>query len=140
MSNTISKNYLIPGAILLGFIILMAGLIWAFNAFAFRVATINMEKINKESTFVQGINKELQAKSNELTAKLRSAKTDAEKSQINLEFQKYQAEKNKIFTDKVKEITAKVAKERGVKAVSSSQVFIYSDLDLTSTIIEQLDK
>lgn len=140
MASQNQKNLLIPGAVLIGFIILAASLIWAFNAFTFRIGTLDTERINKESTFVQGMNKELQAKGKELSAKLQTAKTDAEKSQINAEFQKYQADKNKIFTDSIRKATAKVAKAKGVKAVSSSQIFIYSQVDLTDAVIAELDK
>jgi Skp family chaperone for outer membrane proteins len=140
MANTQSKNFLIPGAILLGFIILLAGMICAFNTFSFRVATLDLNKVVKESSLGQEANKELQSKGNQLKAKLQVAKTEAEKAQINSEFQKFQADQQTAFFDKVKTITAEVAKENGIKAVSSPQVFIYSDMDITSAVIAKLDK
>ena len=140
MSNNTTKNFLIPGAILLGFIILAAGIVWAFNAYTFRVATIDMNKIIKDSSLGQEANKELQAKGNQLKAKLMTAKTDVEKAQINNEFQKYQADQQAAFFDKVKTATAEVAKQSGIKAVSSPQLFIYSDKDLTNAVIDKLDK
>lgn len=140
MSNNASKNFLIPGAILLGFIILLGGMIWAFNTFSFRVATIDLNKVVKESSLGQEANKELQNKGNQLKAKLQVAKTDAEKAQINNEFQKYQADQQNAFIEKVKKVTAEVAKQNGIKAVSSPQVFIYSDMDITSAVIAKLDK
>lgn len=140
MSKTESKNFLIPGAILLGFIILAAATIWAFQAFSFRVATIDLNKVVKESSLGQEANKELQNKGNQLKAKLQSAKTDAERNQINNEFQKFQADQQAAFLEKVKKATADVAKQNGIKAVSSPQVFIFSDMDITSKVIEKLDK
>lgn len=140
MSKSESKIFLIPGAILLGFIILLGGMIWAFNTFSFRVATIDLNKVVKESSLGQEANKELQNKGNELKAKLQVAKTDAEKAQINNEFQKYQADQQNVFIEKVKKVTAEVAKQNGIKAVSSPQVFIYSDMDITSAVIAKLDK
>jgi Skp family chaperone for outer membrane proteins len=140
MSSTESKNFLIPGAILLGFILLLAGTVWAFNACTFRVGTLDINKVVKESSLGQQANKELQNKGNELKAKLQTAKTDVEKSQINNEFQKFQADQQTAFFDKVKQVTAEVAKEKGIKAVSSPQVFIYSEMDITSAVIAKLDK
>lgn len=140
MANTQSKNFLIPGAILLGFIILSAGMIWAFNTFSFRVATLDLNKVVKESSLGQEANKELQNKGNQLKAKLQVAKTEVEKAQINSEFQKFQADQQTAFFEKVKTITAEVAKANGIKAVSSPQVFIYSDMDITSAVIAKLDK
>jgi Skp family chaperone for outer membrane proteins len=94
----------------------------------------------KESSLGQEANKELQNKSNELKAKMQVAKTDAEKAKINSEFQKFQAEQQNAFFEKVKKVTAEVAKQNGIKAVSSPQVFIYSDMDITSAVIAKLDK
>jgi Skp family chaperone for outer membrane proteins len=140
MSKFEGKNFLIPGAILLGFLIFLAGMIWALNTFSFRVATIDLNKVVKESSLGQEANKELQSKGNELKAKLQTAKTDAEKARINDEFQKFQADQQSAFIEKVKKVTAEVAKQNGIKAVSSPQVFIYSDMDITSAVIAKLDK
>jgi Skp family chaperone for outer membrane proteins len=140
MSKFEGKNFLVPGAILLGFLILLAGTIWALNTFSFRVATIDLNKVVKESSLGQEANKELQSKGNELKAKLQTAKTDAEKARINDEFQKFQADQQSAFIEKVKKVTAEVAKQNGIKAVSSPQVFIYSDMDITSAVIAKLDK
>jgi Skp family chaperone for outer membrane proteins len=140
MSKFEGKNFLVPGAILLGFLILLAGTIWALNTFSFRVATIDLNKVVKESSLGQEANKELQSKGNELKAKLQTAKTDAEKARINDEFQKFQADQQSAFIEKVKKVTAEVAKQNGIKAVSSPQVFIYSDMDITNAVIAKLDK
>jgi Skp family chaperone for outer membrane proteins len=134
------SNLLIPGAILLGFIILLAGMIWAFNTFSFKVATIDLNKIAKESSYGQELDRQLQKKGEQLRAQVVAAKTDAERSKINNEFRQFQEDKQAVFVAKVKEITSQVAKAKGVKAVSSPQLFIYSSMDLTSAVIDKLDK
>ncbi len=133
-------KFLIPGAILLGFIILLGGIIWAFNAFSFRVATIDLNKIIKESSYGQQIDKDLQKKGEQLRTQVAAAKTDVERAKINNEFRKFQEEKQNAFVERVKEITAQVAKAKGIKAVSSPQVFFYSSMDITSDVIAKLDK
>jgi Skp family chaperone for outer membrane proteins len=142
MSNneSTSKNLLIPGAIILGFVILLAGMIWALNTFSFRVATIDLNKIVKDSSYGQQIDKELQKKGEQLKAQLMTAKTDAEKAKINNDFHQFQVDKQNAFVEKVKEITAEVSKAKGIKAVSSPQVFFYSATDITSDVITKLDK
>ncbi len=134
------SNLLIPGAILLGFIILLAGMIWAFNAFSFRVATIDLNKIIKESSYGQQIDKDLQKKGEQLRAQITTAKTDAEKAKINNEFRQFQEAKQNAFVERVKTITAQVAKAKGIKAVSSPQVLFYSSIDITGDVIAKLDK
>jgi Skp family chaperone for outer membrane proteins len=135
-----TSKLLIPGAILLGFIILLAGMIWAMNTFSFRVATIDLNKIVKESSYGQQIDKDLQKKGEQLRTQLATAKTDADRAKINNEFRQFQEAKQTAFVEKVKEITAQVAKSKGIKAVSSPQVFFYSSMDITSDVIAKLDK
>lgn len=139
-NETKTTNLLIPGAIVLGFIILLAGMIWAFNAFTFRVATIDLNKIVKESSYGQQIDKDLQKKGEQLRIQVATAKTDADKAKINNEFRQFQEDKQNAFVAKVKEITAEVAKAKGIKAVSSPQLFFYSSMDITSDVIAKLDK
>jgi Skp family chaperone for outer membrane proteins len=138
--NTERNKFLVPAAILLGFVILLGGMIWALNAFSFKVATLDLNKVVKESSLGQEANKELRNKGNQLKAKLQSAKTEADKAAINTEFQKFQSEQQTAFFDKVKKATADVAKANGIKAVSSPQIFIYSTMDITDAVIAKLDK
>jgi Skp family chaperone for outer membrane proteins len=142
MSNNESKNnnLLIPGAIVLGFVILLAGMIWALHAFSFQVATIDLNKIVKDSSYGQQIDKDLQKKGEQLKAQLMTAKTDAEKSKINNDFHQFQVERQNAFVERVKAVTAEVSKAKGIKAVSSPQVFFYSATDITSDVITKLDK
>ena len=139
-NETKMSNLLIPGAILLGFVILLAGMIWALNAYSFRVATIDLNKIVKESSYGQQINKDLEKKGEQLRTQVMAAKTDAEKTKINNEFRQYQEAKQNAFIERVKEITTEVAKAKGIKAVSSPQLFFYSSMDITSDVIAKLDK
>jgi Skp family chaperone for outer membrane proteins len=138
--NSERSKFLVPAAILVGFVILLGGMIWALNAFSFKVATLDLNKVVKESSLGQEANKELQNKGNQLKAKLQSAKTEADKAAINTEFQKFQSDQQTAFFEKVKKATADVAKANGIKAVSSPQVFIYSTMDITDAVIAKLDK
>ena len=56
------------------------------------------------------------------------------------EFEQFKAAKQKEFLDKVNDTIAKVAKRKGIKAVASPQVFVYSELDLTGDVIKELAK
>ena len=73
-------------------------------------------------------------------AKLKAAKSDSEKNAINLEFQSFQTAKQKEYTQKVSGAVAKVAKAKGIRAVATSQSFIYSQPDLTDAVIKELNK
>ena len=56
------------------------------------------------------------------------------------DFEQYKAAKQKEFLDKVNNTIAKVAKRKGIKAVASPQVFVYSEIDLTGDVIKELAK
>lgn len=124
----------------LGIALLMGGVIWAVNAFTFKVATVDMDRLVKESKLGQSINKELQTTGNLYKAKLNAAKTDAERTQIQSDFQALQTAKQNDFFAKAKQSIAKVSKEKGIKAVANPQVFIYSENDLTESVIKDLNK
>ncbi len=135
-----NNKWLVPTGIILGALILAAGLIWAFNAFSFKLATVDIQKIEEQSEFSKKLNEEVQAKGNELSSKFKSAKTDKEKQAINSEFESFKNEKQKEFTSKVRTVLGKVAKKQGYKAVASNQVYIYSAYDITEDVIKELDK
>lgn len=133
-----NKGFLLPVSVLVGALIILGGLIWAVNAFNFKVAVVDLAKISKESTVSKAIEKEITAKGQELKKKFELAKTDAEKSQIQQEFDKFKSEKETEFVNKVKQVVTTVSKRKGIKAVASPQVFIYSDTDITSDVIKEL--
>lgn len=139
MSSNLN-SWVLPGAILLGFIILAIVVFIAANNMVFKVASVDMDKIIKESELGQKINKELQNKVTELRSKLQLAKTTEEKQQVELELTNFRNQKQQEFVNQVKNIIKKVAKQKGVKAVSSPQVFLYSEIDLTDEVIKELDK
>ncbi len=138
----INKNndWLLPGAIIIGALILTAGLIWGFSAFSFKLATVDIQKIEIESELSKKINEDVQAKGKDLSAKYQAAKNDKEKQVVNMEFEKFKKEKQKEFTDKVKVALGKVAKKRGFKAVAADQVYVYCKNDITEEVIKELDK
>lgn len=139
MSSNLN-SWVLPSAILLGFIILAIVVFIAANNMVFKVASVDMDKIIKESELGQKINKELQNKVTELRSKLQLAKTTEEKQQVELELTNFRNQKQQEFVNQVKNIIKKVAKQKGVKAVSSPQVFLYSEIDLTDEVIKELDK
>lgn len=134
------NKWLIPGAIVLGFLILTAGVIGAISAFSFQIGSIDTARITNESKLSKDLNSQIQSKVQELQAKLKAAKNDSEKNAINLEFQNFQTAKQKEYTQKVSQAVAKVAKAKGIKAVATSQNFIYSQSDLTDAVIKELNK
>ena len=134
------NKWLVPGAIILGCLLLLAGLIWAFNAFSFNLATVDIQKIEEESNLSKKINEEVQAKGKDLSAKFQEAKNDQEKQAINLEFERFKAEKQKEFTSKVRMVIEKVAKEKGFKAVASNQIYLYSAYNITEDVLKELNK
>ena len=138
--NMNENKWLVPGAIVLGFLILTAGVIWAMSAFSFQIGSIDTARITNESKLSKDLNRQIQNKVQELQAKLKAAKSDAEKNAINLEFQSFQTAKQKEYTQKVSGAVAKVAKAKGIKAVATSQSFIYSQPDLTDAVIKELNK
>ena len=134
------NKWLVPGAIVLGFLILTAGVIWAMSAFSFQIGSIDTARITNESKLSKDLNSQIQNKVQELQAKLKAAKSDSEKNAINLEFQSFQTAKQKEYTQKVSGAVAKVAKAKGIRAVATSQSFIYSQPDLTDAVIKELNK
>lgn len=135
-----NNNLFLSGAIIIGALIIAAGLVWGFVSFSFKLATIDIQRIEMESGLSKKINEDVQAKGKELSAKYQSAKTEKDKQAINLEFERYKKEKQKEFTDEVKVVLEKVAKKRGYKAIATDQVYVYSRDDLTEEVIKELDK
>lgn len=134
------NKWLVPGAIILGFLLLLTGLIWAVNAFSFNLATVDIQKIEEQSNLSKKINEEVQAKGKDLSAKFQKANNDQEKQAINLEFERFKAEKQKEFTSKVRTAIEKVAKQKGYKAVASNQVYLYCAYNITEDVIRELNK
>jgi Skp family chaperone for outer membrane proteins len=128
------------GMIIIGMALLLGGIYWVVTTASFKVGSVDLDKIAKSSLISKRINQELQSKGIELQAQMKSAKTETEKSQIQSEFSSFQAAKQSEFVNKIKQITAVVAKRRGIQAVSSPQVFVYSGIDLTDDVIKELDK
>lgn len=135
-----SKKWLVPGAIILGALILTAGLIWSNSAFSYKIATVDIQEIEVQSEFSKGLNQEIQEKGKELSEKFKTAKSDKEKQAINSDFESFRNQKQKEFTEKIENAIGTVAKKRGYKAVASNQVYIYSAYDITDEVIEELDK
>lgn len=135
-----NNNLFLYGAIIIGALIIAAGLVWGFVSFSFKLATIDIQRIEMESGLSKKINEDVQAKGKELSAKYQSAKTEKDKQAINLEFERYKKEKQKEFTDAVKVALEKVAKKRGYKAIATDQVYVYSKDDLTEEVIKELNK
>ncbi|TCL62211.1 hypothetical protein EDC14_102762 [Hydrogenispora ethanolica] len=132
------KGFLLPASIILGSLIILAGLIWAVNASMMKIGVVDFGKLSKESALGQKFNKEIVAKQKELQTKFKAAKTDAEKSQISSEFESFKASKESEFVSKATQAVKTVAKRNRVKVVSSPQVFIYSDTDITAEVIKEL--
>ncbi len=139
MGNGLQK-WLTPGAILLSTLIILGGIFFTAKQNSYKLAQVDMEKIVKDSKLAEKYRNELQDKSRELKVKQDTAKDDQEKQLIAYEFEKFKAEKEKEVYSKVKEITAKIAKQKGFKAVTNPQVFLYNEYDLTNEVIKELDK
>lgn len=135
-----NNKWLLPSAIILGALILAAGFIWSFNAFSFKLATIDIQEIEMKSGLSKKLNEEVQAKGKALSAKYQSAKNDKDKQAVNFEFETFKKEKQQEFTDKVKVVLKQVAKKHGYKAVASDQVYFYSANDITEEVIKEVDK
>lgn len=140
MFNQNKNLYLILGVILISFLVLGFGMFWAINAFSFKVGTVDLDKVAKSSELSKEMNQDLQLKGQELQGKMKLAKTDTEKNRIRAEFESYQTGKQAEFVEKLKKVVPMAAKRRGVKAVSSPQVFIYSGIDLTDDLIKEMDR
>jgi len=138
--ENISRNWIIPSLILLSVLVILGGMFFITQQISYKVAQVDMEKIVKESKLAEKYRNELQDKSRELKLKQDAAKTPQEKEMVSYEFEKFKVEKDKQLYSKVKEVTAKIAKEKGYKAVSNPQVFIYNEYDLTNEVIKELDK
>lgn len=134
------KKWLVPASIILGALIVAMGLTWSYSAFSYKIATVDIQKIEAQSEFSKKLNEEVQNKGEELSSKFKSAKNDQEKQAINVEFENFKNEKQKEFTSKIKSGIEKVAKKRGYKGVASNQVYIYSAYDITEDVIKELDK
>ncbi len=138
MDNKLEK-FLIPGAILLGFILLTGGVIWAVGAFSLRIGIVDTNRI-QSTKFSQSIMMEKQAETQRLQEKFKNAKTEAEKGSIQTEYQQYVAKKDQESSEKLREIITKVAKKKGIKVIANSQVFPYSATDITDEVVKELDK
>jgi Skp family chaperone for outer membrane proteins len=134
------SGILVASTILLGFIILAGVVFYTLQSTNDKVAIVDMSKVLEQSEIGKKIKKDVENKGKELQAKGQLAKTDAEKSQISYEFEKFKNEKLHDFTEKVKKITAVTAKKKGIKTVSRPDMYIYCEEDLTDEVIKQIDK
>ena len=116
----------------------IAGTIWAVTNYSFRIATVDMDKVFKQSSYGQKINKEILGKRNELLTKFNAAQSTQEKAALQFENDKFSAAKQKEFLDKAKATIAKIAKEKGVKAVTNVSPQFYSEIDLTGSVMKAL--
>jgi Skp family chaperone for outer membrane proteins len=134
------KNWLIPVSILVGFLILTGGIMWAISASSFKIASIDADRVQKESTIGKKLAQDVADEAERLTLKLKAAKTQTEQDAVKLEFQQYQTKKQNELADTVKKATAKVAKKKQVKLVANSNAFVYFNIDITDDVIKELDK
>lgn len=132
--------WLIPGAILLGALLIGGMVLFALNSITFKVATVDANEIIKESQLGQKISKEISNKRTEIQGKINSAKTDEEKSKLAAEYDAFKSNKEDEFTEQVKKVISTVSKKKGIKAVASPSVFIYAEQDITDDVIKELDK
>lgn len=116
----------------------IAGTIWAVMNYSFRIATVDMDKVFKQSAYGQKINKDILGKRKELLAKFNAAKSSQEKAALQYENDKYSADKQKEFIDKAKAVIAKIARQKGVKAVTNLSPQFYSEIDLTDPVMKEL--
>lgn len=134
-----NKNLLI--AILLGFVILTAGTIWAISAFSVRIGVVDYTRISSnENKLYQSLNDLVQKKGIELQRQFNSAKTDAEKGLISKEFDQFKTEKQKELSTKIQSIVAKVGKSKGLNAVANSQALVYGNVDITEDVLKECNK
>jgi len=138
--NLKEKTWLIPGAILIGSLIVAAALFLTLGRAASQIALVDVDQIAQKCALSEQINKELQNKQTEIKGKIQLAKDNTEKQQLQVEFEKFRLEKQKQFVSQVKAAVSKVAKAKGIKAVSTTQVFLYNETDLTDMVIKELDK
>jgi Skp family chaperone for outer membrane proteins len=139
MSDNKSSMW-VAGAILLGFMILSGVLFFTLKSSGDKVAIVDMSKVLEQSQWGKEIKQEVENKGKELQAKGQLAKTDAEKSQISYQFEKFKNERLQKFTEKVKQVTADIAKQKGIKAVSRPDMYIYCQEDLTNEVVKKIDK
>ena len=135
-----SKRWLIPGAIILGALILTVGVFWSNSACSYKIATVDIQEIEVKSEFSKELNQAIQEKGKELSEKFKTAKNDEEKQAINSEFESFRNQKQKEFTERIKDAIGTVAKKQGFKGVASNQVYIYSAYDITADVIKELGK
>jgi hypothetical protein len=133
------EKFLIPGAIILGFIVLTVGVILAISACSFQIGIVDTNRV-QNTKFSQKIIFEKQIETQRLQEKFKNAKTDAEKGSIQAEYQQFVAKKDQESSQKLREIIKKVALQKGIKSVASSQVFPYSTTDITDDVVKELDK
>ncbi|HOP74227.1 MAG TPA: hypothetical protein PLC07_04105 [Bacillota bacterium] len=134
------STWLIAGAILLGALLIGGMVLFAVNNATFKIATVDANKIIRESELGKKISKELSNKRTEIEGKIESAKTDEEKNKLANEYDQFKANKENEFTEQVKEVISKVAKKKGIKVIASSSLFVYVEQDITDDVIKELDK
>lgn len=128
-------------AVLLGFIILTAGTVWAISAFSLKFGVVDYTRISSnENKLYQSLNDLVQKKGMELQRQFNSAKTEAEKGLISKEFDQYKTEKQKELTTKIQRIVEKIGKKKGLKVVANSQAFVYGDVDITEEVLKECNK
>jgi outer membrane protein len=128
-------------AILAGFILLTAGIIWAVSSFSMKIGVVDLSRISSnENKLYQSLNDAVQKKGIELQRQYNSAKTEAEKNLITKEFDQLKTDKQKEFTTKVQGIVKKVGQRKGLKVVASTQTVIYGDVDITEDVLKECNK
>ena len=128
-------------AVLLGFILLAAGTVWAISAFSLKIGVVDYTRISSnENKLYQSLNDMVQKKGLELQRQFNSAKSEAEKGLISKEFDQYKTEKQKELTTKIQNIVQKVGKKKGLKVVANSQAIVYGDMDITEEVLKECNK
>jgi len=128
-------------AVLLGFILLTAGTVWAISNFSMKIGVVDYTRISSnENKLYQSLNDLVQKKGIELQRQFNSAKTEAEKGLISKEFDQYKADKQKELTTKIQSIVEKIGKQKGLKVVANSQAFVYGDVDITEEVLKECNQ
>jgi outer membrane protein len=128
-------------AILLGFVILTVGTVFAIGMFSVKIGVVDYTRISSnENKLYQSLNDLVQKKGIELQRQFNSAKTDAEKGLISKEFDQYKMEKQKELSTKIQNIVAKVGKSKGLSAVANSQALVYGNVDITEDVLKECNK
>lgn len=127
--------------VLLGFIILTAGTVWAISAFSLKIGVVDYTRISSnENKLYQSLNDLVQKKGVELQRQFNSAKTETEKGLISKEFEQYKMEKQKELNTKIQSFVEKIGKKKGLKIVANSQAFVYGDVDITEEVLKECNK